>query len=235
MALTDKLSAIGAAIREKSGKDGLLTLDEMPREIAELKGESIADTAIEDALVEKTLTVYENSRVTGLGNTAFMHQSMLTSVCLPNVVRIGVRTFEDCVNLNDVSMPKLDISVGMYTFSGCGSLENISFPVVKEIASYAFRNCSALEKCDLGAVNQIFSYAFFSCTNLNTLILRTENVVTLANINAFNGTPYGASGTGGVVYVPAALVEAYKTATNWSALYAAGNCTFAAIEGSDFQ
>ena len=33
MALIDKLSAIGNAIREKTGKDDLLTLDQMPTEI----------------------------------------------------------------------------------------------------------------------------------------------------------------------------------------------------------
>lgn len=235
MALTDKLSAIGAAIREKSGKTELLTLDEMPQEIADLKSESGGDTTIEDAMVEKTLTVYENSRVTFLGNTAFMHQALLTRVSLPNVTKMGVRAFEDCVKLSDVNMPKLGTSVGMYAFSGCACLENISIPEVKDIASYAFRNCTALETCDFGGLYQIFGNAFINCSNLNKLILRTGQVVALANVNAFNGTPYGATGTGGVVYVPAALVEAYKTATNWSALYASGNCTFAAIEGSDFQ
>lgn len=38
MALTDKLSAIGAAIREKTGKTELLTLDAMPGEIASITG-----------------------------------------------------------------------------------------------------------------------------------------------------------------------------------------------------
>lgn len=33
MALIDKLTAIGNAIREKTGKMALLTLDEMPEEI----------------------------------------------------------------------------------------------------------------------------------------------------------------------------------------------------------
>jgi hypothetical protein len=36
MALTNKLSAIGDAIREKTGKTGLMTLDEMPVEIASI-------------------------------------------------------------------------------------------------------------------------------------------------------------------------------------------------------
>ena len=37
MALIDKLSAIGDAIREKTGKDDLLTLDEMPAEISAIE------------------------------------------------------------------------------------------------------------------------------------------------------------------------------------------------------
>ena len=38
MALTDKLSAIGNAIREKTGGTDLLTLDQMPAEIANIQG-----------------------------------------------------------------------------------------------------------------------------------------------------------------------------------------------------
>jgi hypothetical protein len=37
MALIDKLSAIGDAIREKTGKDDLLTLDEIPAEISAIE------------------------------------------------------------------------------------------------------------------------------------------------------------------------------------------------------
>ena len=39
MALTDKLTAIGAAIRQKTGKSALLTLDQMPNEIASISGD----------------------------------------------------------------------------------------------------------------------------------------------------------------------------------------------------
>lgn len=50
MALTDKLSAIGVAIREKTGKSELLTLDAMPSEIAAIEtggggGEGIPEEA----------------------------------------------------------------------------------------------------------------------------------------------------------------------------------------------
>ena len=44
------------------------------------------------------------------------------------------------------------------------------------------------------------------------MIIRSDTVCTLNSTNAFTGTPY--------IYVPSALVNSYKTATNWSS-YAA--------------
>jgi len=46
-------------------------------------------------------------------------------------------------------------------------------------------------------------------------------VCTLSNINAFGSTPISnyTTSTGGVygsIYVPASLVDSYKTATNWA-------------------
>ena len=77
----------------------------------------------------------------------------------------------------------------------------------------------------------VFGY----CKNLTTLVLKSETVCTLSNINAFNNTPFASGKTGGTVYVPQALIESYQTATNWSTLYAAGTCNFVAIEGSEYE
>lgn len=41
MALTDKLTAIADAIRGKTGKTEELTLDQMPTEIASIKGDTL--------------------------------------------------------------------------------------------------------------------------------------------------------------------------------------------------
>ena len=57
MALTDKLTAIGNAIREKTGKSDLLTLDQMPTEIRSITtAQGIYIPTDED------LTFKENSR-----------------------------------------------------------------------------------------------------------------------------------------------------------------------------
>lgn len=64
------------------------------------------------------------------------------------------------------------------------------------------------------SATSIGDVAFESCSVLKSLLLRGNNVCTLSNKNAFNSTPI-ASGTG-YIYVPSALIEQYKAATNWS-------------------
>ena len=73
------------------------------------------------------------------------------------------------------------------------------------------------------------------CTALKTIVLRSAGLCSLVNANALTGTPFASGGTGGTVYVPSALIESYKTATNWSTLYAGGTCNFVAIEGSEYE
>ena len=66
----------------------------------------------------------------------------------------------------------------------------------------------------IGAVS-IGSYAFRYDEELKSLILRNPNAVcTLSNKNAFNNSSI-LNGTG-YIYVPSALIEQYKVATNWS-------------------
>jgi hypothetical protein len=84
---------------------------------------------------------------------------------------------------------------------------------VTAIGQYAFYSCSELATVDLTAVTTIGQYAFYSCSKLVTLILRNTSLVSLQNNMALRETPI-ASGTG-YIYVPSALVDSYKAATNW--------------------
>ena len=94
------------------------------------------------------------------------------------------------------------------------SITEIADNLVTSIGQYAFYGCSALTTADFPMATRIGSYAFRSCSNLTTLILRSETMCTLSGTNAFNNTPI-ASGTG-YIYVPRALVDSYKAASNWS-------------------
>ncbi|MBP3510306.1 leucine-rich repeat protein [Oscillibacter sp.] len=82
------------------------------------------------------------------------------------------------------------------------------------IGRSAFEYCSELITADFQAVTRIDSYAFSECSKLTALILRSETMATLSSTSAFNSTPIK-SGTG-YIYVPAALVDSYKAANNWS-------------------
>ena len=86
---------------------------------------------------------------------------------------------------------------------------------IDEIGQYAFSSCSNLTSVDFQAATSIGGNAFYNCSNLTSLILRkSDSICTLANTNAFNITPIK-SGTG-YIYVPRALMDTYKAASNWS-------------------
>ena len=95
------------------------------------------------------------------------------------------------------------------------SITTISDDTVSIIGSHAFYACTKLSKADLPAVTKLEANAFRECSALRRLILRnTDQVVSLNSQFDFYDTPIK-SGTG-YIYVPAALIEDYKVATNWS-------------------
>ena len=101
-----------------------------------------------------------------------------------------------------------------------------------------FCNCTKLSFIDIPAsVASIGTNAFYSCNSLQTLILRSDEVVSIPTVTVFGNSPFYGSNNliGGTVYVPQALVEEYKTATNWSVLFESGRCNFVAIEGSEYE
>ena len=105
-------------------------------------------------------------------------------------------------------------SIGDYAFCKCSELTTADFPAATSIGESAFRFCSALTTADFPVAKSIGSYAFNSCSKLTALILRSATMATLSNTGALSATPIK-SGTG-YIYVPAALVDSYKAASNWS-------------------
>ena len=152
-------------------------------------------------LLSNTMTVLDNSLVTSLRTRICQYATKLITVNLPSVT-----------------------SIGTYAFYGCTSLKTVHFPLATSIPSQSFYNCTALQHADFGKASSIAAQAFNACSNLTELILRNESICTLSNVNGVNNTPIG-KGTG-YVYVPSALIDDYKTATNWSTFEA----QFRAIE-----
>lgn len=215
MALTDKLTAIGDAIRSKTGGSDLLTLDEMPQEIQSIQTGGGGDTALADSIVDGSITTYSSDNVLAVPSRPFYDNANLVSVALPNCKTIGGYTFSGCSSLESLSLDSLETITGSYVLRGATSLKELSLPSIKALSSSTFYN-SGLIKCDLGSeLESIPSSCFTSSTYFRTLILRSSYVVSLSSASAINsGTMFFGSDAG--IYVPRDLVESYKVATNWT-------------------
>ena len=118
----------------------------------------------------------------------------------------------------------LATSIGDYAFFHCFNLTSVTMPATS-VGKDAFTNCYELARVDCHAAS-IGNYAFSGGRSLTSVILRSDTVCTLSNTKAFNGcyhilgtenslyNPTGAKD--GYIYVPRALVDSYKSATNWS-------------------
>ena len=228
----ETLTGIADAIREKTGGTDPVAVSDMAAQIEGIQAGGGGDI---DALIDRSITEISSSSVTSIGEYAFFSCSALTTVDFPAATSIASYAFASCSALTTPNFPAAT-SIGGYAFQGCNALTTVDFPAATTIAGSAFRSCSALTTVDFPAATAIGASAFTSCSSLTTvdfpvatsigdsafyscsvlksLLLRGNNVCTLSNTNALDSTPI-ASGTG-YIYVPAALIDQYKAATNWS-------------------
>lgn len=106
-------------------------------------------------------------------------------------------------------------TVGKYAFNGCSELTKVELNATTSIGEAAFQNCSALTWADFAAASNIGSMAFYNVNTLLALILRVEDAMCTLGSVALSGSGISSKGTG-YVYVPSALLDSYKAASNWS-------------------
>ena len=121
--------------------------------------------------------------------------------------------FHGCTQLKTVILPDSLKTIGIGSFARCSSLTQINIPEgVKSLGQACFGRCSALESIELpSTVTAIGPSAFQYCTGLIRVSIIAGTPPSLGS-SAFANCP---ALTG--IYVPDDSVEAYKTATNWSA------------------
>ena len=141
-------------------------------------------------------------------------KSDITGVSLPECRYIDYDAFAYFSTLNQVNLPECRY-IYDFAFDNCGSLSQISLPVCEYIGQEAFQHCS-LKQVSLPKCSYIGNGAFLGCINLMSITIGYSSVcnMNVTNIDAFKGT-YIELGNGSI-YVPASLVEAYKSAENWS-------------------
>ena len=195
--------------------------------------------------LENNITGINAPNVESVGEYAFRGCGNIQSINMPKVKTIGINAFgysvyttmPKCVTNN--TFPLLEscyngTEVFGYMFDG----ELLYLPNIKErlmmvdlkadapkyinlpefVDQYTgrrrmFGDNKVIQKVWLPKVADIQYKDFNGCTALVALILAKTTLVPLTNVNAFENSTV-ATGTG-YIYVPSALVDEYKTATNW--------------------
>lgn len=104
--------------------------------------------------------------------------------------------------------------VGAYAFFNCSKLTSVVFPNATIIEGYAFQNCRLLERVDFSQLQSTTAYSFRGDTAMRAIILRNSEVAPAAAARGFSGFLSAIEDI--YLYVPSALVDSYKAATNWS-------------------
>lgn len=171
-------------------------------------------------------------KMSSLAINMFFNCKNLSSVSFStSLSAIPSSCFYSCTNLRDVSFPGVK-NIYRAAFYGCTALATVSFPAATSISQSAFYGAVVgklvfpsattlgsnitdyAAEVDLSAKPTIPANAFTGDYNMISLVLRNASQLTLANVNALTGTPI-ASGSGHI-FVPADLVDTYKSATNWT-------------------
>ena len=195
---------------------------------------------------------------TSIGNCAFQ-SSKITEANFPNVTTVGSSAFQGST-ITSVNMPKLTTisdsnatfrstklvrvylpklttftTSGTYTFANITTLKTAVLPVLTtRFADRAFESCSNLEAVDYGKYRDEYGNNYTLCPKLTTVVYRANSVSLMRQANEFAATPIGGlNGTyDGHIYVPESQIASYRTASNWSTLYANYPDVFKTIEST---
>lgn len=174
----------------------------------------VGDDVLTDSIIDRSVTEYNDNRVTAVCRYAFGYCEKLTSVNIPNATTLVWGAFQNCASLVNIIAPAVVTSED-YSFNGCSALTNVKLESLSAIKSSTFGNCKSLRIADFPVASSIGNRSFQSCSSLIALVLRiTAGTVYANSSSCLSGTPI-ASGTG-YIYVPSDLVDRYKSATNWS-------------------
>lgn len=171
-----------------------------------------------------------------LGGSFKINGNEINSVNLTTATKVQQHAFDGFDNIYNVQIGGSVSSIGYRAFSGCMNLTSVVIGgSVTEIGADAFFSCKRLTSVVIGDnVTTIEKCAFQHCTSLTSIVI--PDTVTSIGYVAFGNctmlesftckatTPptimpstFLSVSNDFIIYVPAESVDAYKSATNWSA------------------
>jgi len=112
--------------------------------------------------------------IESIGNYAFENCVNLETVSLSSSLSfIGKGAFEGCVKLHTIIIPSAITIIYEYVFSMCSGLISINIPLsVKSIETFAFGYCYGLVSITINpSVTNISKYAFYKCSRLESITI----------------------------------------------------------------
>ena len=168
----ETLTAIGNAIREKTGKTNKLTPAEMATEIA---GITTGGDTLNDYLAG-TLTAFKNDEVTKIKYQFFRELTSLETVSCKKITIIGDGGFDGCTSLKKLELPSLT-TINDFAFHNCYSLTSEpfgNFEHIKSVGSHAFSYCKKFSPTKMLGAMTIYPNAFSGDILLRKLFIKGE-------------------------------------------------------------
>lgn len=165
-----------------------------------------------DSLTTMTLP----DSMTTLPGGIFNNCANLTTINFPsNLTNISNSAFNGCSNLVLTSLPDTITIIDNSGFASCSKITLTTLPsALTALGQQAFNKCTSLTQITIPAAIQSISQSVFNgCTKLTSVTILATTPPTLTSSSAFPKT-----NTGFKIYVPAASLDTYKSATNWSEL-----------------
>lgn len=147
----------------------------------------------------------------------------IRAVSLSNCTGVVNDAFADCPNLSYVSLPNCS-SIGSSAFYRCSSLETLYVPSLEYLEGGVISGCTKLSILELPVCSNINNEWYFY-TGIDSLVLGYSTDVVWNRGYVSSNMPRFVE-----VYVPASLVEEYKSAPIWSMMYERGCLSFYSIQ-----
>jgi hypothetical protein len=150
MALIDKLSAIGDAIRAKTGGTEKMTLDGMPLAISTIGADN--ETLLKSVIEKSEIDIFSlPNNIEKIGPYVFRGHPNIKFTTLANGVKeIGVQALSYCNTLEQFTLPTTITQLENQAFYSCPNLKEVTFlGKPAKISANVFQNCGNLTKINV--------------------------------------------------------------------------------------